>query len=59
VLGSWSWRVTVYGYDERAEIVTVLTMQDAPLADVDVTGAAITARFAPLSSSARMASSPM
>lgn len=29
VLGPWSWLVIVYEYDERADKVTVLTMQDA------------------------------
>jgi hypothetical protein len=29
VLGPWSWLVIVYKYDERADAVTVLTMQDA------------------------------
>ncbi|MGB2695701.1 MAG: type II toxin-antitoxin system RelE/ParE family toxin [Dehalococcoidia bacterium] len=29
VLGPWSWLLIVYEYDERADTVTVLTMQDA------------------------------
>jgi plasmid stabilization system protein ParE len=29
VLGPWSWLVIVYQYDDRADTVTVLTMQDA------------------------------
>lgn len=29
VLGPWSWLLIVYEYDERRDIVTVLTMQDA------------------------------
>jgi hypothetical protein len=29
VLGPWSWLLIVYEYDERADAVIVLTMQDA------------------------------
>jgi hypothetical protein len=29
VLGPWSWLLIVYEYDERADTLTVLTMQDA------------------------------
>ncbi|MBS1869552.1 MAG: hypothetical protein JSS99_07805 [Actinobacteria bacterium] len=29
VLGPWSWLLIVYEHDERADTVTVLTMQDA------------------------------
>ncbi len=29
VLGPWPWLLIVYEYDERADTVTVLTMQDA------------------------------
>jgi len=29
VLGPWPWLLIVYEYDERADVVTVMTMQDA------------------------------
>jgi hypothetical protein len=38
VLGPWSWLVIVYEYDERADTVIVLTMQDARRASSPTSG---------------------